>query len=179
MKTLNHRHNERGTTIAEFAVVALLFFTLIFAIIEFGRLLYTHNALTDATRRGARYAVLHNGLTEADKQAVRNFVVYGPNGAFDVDGNPTSPPLINDLTTEMVEVDFEGVDLDGDPDTPGTTNFGSNLGTATVRIENYQFNLSIPVIGRTLTLPEYTTTLTAESAGEEPADIVAPAPPAP
>ena len=174
MKTLNHRHNERGATVAEFAVVALLFFTLIFAIIEFGRLLYTHNALTDATRRGARFAVLHPGLTDGDKQAVRNFVVYGPDVTFDGAGNPNKAPLINDLTPDMVEVDYVGVDLDGDPATPGTTNFGTNLGTATVKIENYQFNLSIPVIGRPLTLPEYSTTLTAESAGEEPADIVAP-----
>jgi hypothetical protein len=174
VKTLNQRHNERGTTVAEFAVVALLFFTLIFAIIEFGRLLYTHNALTDATRRGARYAVLHQGLGESDKEKVRNFVVYGPDVTFDADGNPNKSPMINDLTTDMVEVEYEGVDLDGDPDTPGTTNFGSNLGTATVKIENYQFNLSIPVIGRTLTLPAYTTTLTAESAGEEPSPIPLP-----
>jgi Flp pilus assembly protein TadG len=178
VKHLKHKHNEKGTTIAEFAMVALLFFTMIFGIIEFGRLLYTHNALTDATRRGARYASLHHGLTDADKQAVRNFVVYGPNGTFDDDGNPTSPPLINDLTTDMVEVSFEGVDLDGDPATPETTGFGTNLGQATVSIENYQFNLSIPVVGRTLTLPEYTTTTMAECAGEEPDDIVVP-PPAP
>ena len=178
MKNLNHKQNEKGTTIAEFAVVALLFFTMIFAIIEFGRLLYTHNALTDATRRGARFASLHNGLTEADKTAVKNYVVYGPNGTFDGDGNPTSPPLINDLTTDMVEVQFNGVDLDGDPATPETTAFGTNLGQATVSIQNYQFNLSIPVIGRVLTLPEYTTTTMAESAGEEPADIIVP-PPAP
>ena len=176
MKTLNHRHNERGATVAEFAMVALLFFTMIFGIIEFGRLLYTHNALTDATRRGARYAVLHQGLDENDELAVKNFVVYGPGVTFDADGNPSKPPMIHNLTTDMVEVDFEGVDLDGNPATPGATNFGTNLGTATVKIENYQFNLSIPVVGRVLTLPEYTTTLTAESAGEEPTDIVTPAP---
>lgn len=174
VKSLKQWNKERGATVAEFAVVALLFFTIIFAIIEFGRLLYTHNALTDAARRGARFAVLHRGLTEDDKQAVRLEVVYGSKLTVDADGNPTSPPLINGLTTDMVEVDFEGVDLDGDPDTPGTTNFGSNLGTATVRIEEYRFNLSIPVIGRPLTLPTYSTTLTAESAGEEPADIGAP-----
>ena len=178
MKNLNHKHNEKGTTIAEFALVALLFFTIIFGIIEFGRLLYTHNALTDATRRGARFASLHNGITEADKQAVRNFVVYGPNGTFDEEGNPTSAPVINDLTTDMVEVEFNGIDLDGDPATAGETSFGTNLGQATVSIENYQFNLLIPVVGRVLTLPEYTTTSMAESAGEEPDDIVVP-PPAP
>lgn len=174
MKTINHRHNERGTTVAEFAMVALLFFTMIFGIIEFGRLLYTHNALTDATRRGARYAVLHSGLTENDKQNVRKYVVYGPNGTYDAQGNPTSPPMIHDLTLDMVEVEYEGVDLDGDPATPGRTSFGSNLGNATVRIENYRFNLNIPVIARPLTLPAYETTLMAESAGQEPPDITVP-----
>lgn len=171
MNTLHHKKSERGTTIAEFAMVALIFFTLIFGIIEFGRLLYTHNALTDATRRGARYAVLHHGATDADKMAVKNYVVYGPNGTFDTDGNPTSPPLINGLTRDMVEVEFVGADLDGNPATPGTTEYGSNLGSATVHIENYEFNLSIPVIGRTLTLPQYTTTAMAESAGEIPEPI--------
>lgn len=171
MKTLHHRHNESGATIAELAIVALIFFTIIFGIIEFGRLLYTHNALTDATRRGARYAVLHSGLSDADKNAVKNYVVYGENPEKDALGNITSPPMINGLTPEMVVVDYEGVDKDGDPGTPDKTAFGSNLGTATVKIENYQFNLSIPIVGRMLTLPSYETTLTAESAGEIPDDI--------
>jgi TadE-like protein len=171
VNTRDLRKNERGTTMAEFAVVALLFFMIIFGIIEFGRLLYTHNALTDATRKGARYASLHHGANANDELAVKRYVVYGPNGTFDVLGNPTSAPLIGGLTMDMVHVDFEGADLDGNPATPGTTEYGSNLGSATVWIENYQFNLSIPVIGRTLTLPTYTTTSMAESAGEEPGVI--------
>jgi Flp pilus assembly protein TadG len=171
MKTPSNRKNERGTTIAELAVVALLFFTIVFGIIEFGRLLYTHNALTDATRRGARYASIHHGATAADQLAVKNYVVYGPNGTYDVQGNATSPALINGLTPDMITVEFLGVDADGNPVTPGMTAYGTNLGSATVSIENYDFNLSIPVIGRTLRLPTYTTTSMAESAGEIPADI--------
>ena len=171
MKTYHERKNERGTTIAEFAVVALLFFTIVIGIIEFGRLFYTHNALTDATRRGARYASIHHGVTQTDKLAVKNYIVYGPNATYDAKGNPTSPPLINGLTTTMINVDFVGVDADGNPATPGTTAYGTNLGTATVSIQNYQFNLSIPVVGRSLTLPTYRTTSMAESAGEIPADI--------
>lgn len=173
MKHIRDRKNERGTSVAEFAMVALLFFTLIFGIIEFGRLLYTHNALADATRRGARYAVLHPGLTNAHKTAVKNEVVYGANGTFDDDGNPTSPPLIPGLTTAMVDVTFEGEDLDGDPDTAPSA-FGSNLGSATVKIVNYQFSLNLPVVGRVFTMPDYSTTLSAESAGEVPADISTP-----
>src|SRR5688572_68269 len=162
-----YRQDERGTTVAEFAMVALLFFTLIFGIIEFGRMLYTHNALADATRRGARYAVLH---PQADETAVKNFVVYGSNGAFDTLGNPTSPPIIAGLTTGMVEVTYVGEDTDGDPDTLPTS-FGSNLGTATVKIVGYSFNFSVPVIGRAIPMGEYVTALSAESAGEIPADI--------
>ena len=164
------RRGERGATVAEFAVVALLFFMIMIGIIEFGRLLYTHNALTDATRRGARFAVLNKGATLADKKKVADYVVYGPDVTYDDQGNPTSAPLINGLTTTMVEISYEGADLDGDPDTPAT-NFGSNLGTATISIEGYEFNLSIPVVSRNIPMPTYTTTLIAECAGEIPADI--------
>ena len=169
VRTLKHRKKERGATIAEFAVVALLFFTIIIGIIEFGRLLYTHNALTDATRRGARFASLHHGATANDELAVKRYVVYGPTGQFDAQGNPLTPPLIAGLTLAMVHVTFNGVDTDGNPATP--PEYGSNLGSATVWIENYEFNLSIPIVGRTLTLPKYTTTTMAESAGEEPTAI--------
>lgn len=151
-------------------MVALLFFTLIFGIIEFGRMLYTHNSLADATRRGARYAVLHPG---SEATAVKNEVVFGSNATFDTDGNPTSPPLIGGLTVDMVEVAYEGEDLDGDPDTAPSA-FGSNLGTATVKINGYSFNLSIPVVGRSVPMGDYATTLSAESAGQIPADITAP-----
>lgn len=163
VKNLSHRRNERGTTIAEFAVVALLFFTIIIAIIEFGRLLYTHNALTDATRQGARYASLHHGANSDDEMAVKRYIVYGPNGKFDDKGNPTTPPLINGLTTDMVHVRFDGV---GTPPV-----YGTNLGSVTVWIEDYQFALGIPLVGRTLTLPKYVTTAMAESAGNDPPNI--------
>lgn len=170
MKNDQHRHNEKGTSVAEFAIVATIFFSLIFGIIEFSRLLYVHNALADATRRGARYAVLHPAT---DVTGVRNQVVYGSNATYDEDKNPTSPPVIAGLTPDMVDVAFIGEDTDGDPDT-APTSFGSNLGTATVRITGYSFNLMIPLIGRAIPMGEYATTLSAESAGQIPKDISAP-----
>ena len=158
--------NERGTTMAEIALIAAVFFMIVFGIIEFGRLLYTHNALTDAARRGARYAALHRQVAE---NCVKNVVVYGESKvdpvACTVAGSPS--PLIHGLGFGNVNVTYVGADTDNDPNTPAT-NYGSNLGTATVTITNYTFNLSIPFARRTLTMPPYTTTLTAESAGEEP-----------
>jgi TadE-like protein len=148
--------NQEGSTVAEFAIVAGLFFMIIFGIIEFGRLLYTHNALTDAARRGARYAVLH----KKNLTCVQNVVIYGETHINSSTCAPTGPALINGLTPANVVVDY------GDPGA-----FGMNVGAATVKIQAYQFNLSIPFFRQTLTMPAYTTTLTAESAGLIPPDI--------
>jgi Flp pilus assembly protein TadG len=165
------RKGEQGTTMAEFALIAAVFFMIIFGIIEFGRLLYTHNALTDAARRGARYAVLHPETTDATA-CVKNVVVYGETH-LDSSCQPTGAPLINGLTTTNVFVTYEGADDDNDPNTPAT-DYGMNLGTVTVEIRNYTFNLSIPFARQTLTMPHYSTTLTAESAGTEPSPIPTP-----
>ncbi|MGI8734321.1 MAG: TadE/TadG family type IV pilus assembly protein [Pyrinomonadaceae bacterium] len=169
------RQDERGTTIAEFAVVAGVFFMIIFGIMEFGRLLYTHNALTDAARRGARYAVINEAEVDTtatspkdlNSTCVKNVVIYGETHIGPRPGcAPIGPPLINGLETALIETEFTGADLDGVPSTPNP--YGTNLGTATVTIRNFTFNLSIPLLARPLTMPIYTTTLTAESAGYEP-----------
>lgn len=162
--------NERGTTMAEFALIASVFFMIIFAIIEFGRLLYTHNALTDATRRGARYAALHG---EDKITCAQNVVIYGESRVDPNTCAATGSPLINGLAIGNVSVVYEGADDDNNPSTPATS-YGTNLGTATVTITNYTFNLSIPFARQTLQMPPYTTTLTAESAGEEPSPIATP-----
>jgi Flp pilus assembly protein TadG len=140
---------ERGATLVELAIGATIFFTILFAVLEFGRLLWTHNALSDAVRRGARYAVI-NPENEAN---VRNVVVFGvPSPA---DG---AQPVVYGLTTGNVEVTYSG-------------NFGVKLGTASVRITGYQFTFTVPLIGATITMPDYKTTLTGESAGYEPPPI--------
>jgi Flp pilus assembly protein TadG len=40
----------------EFAIVASIFFSLIFGVIEGGRLLFTYHQVNHAAREGARYA---------------------------------------------------------------------------------------------------------------------------
>lgn len=169
MNSKRFHEREEGTTMAEFAIIAAVFFMIIFGIIEFGRLLYTHNALTDAARRGARYAVLHH---ETDIACVKAVAVYGETNVDQSTCTGTGPALINGLTTANIVVTYEGADEDNNPNTPPTA-YGMNLGTATVSIQNYNFNLSIPFARRTITMPAYTTTLTSESAGEEP-EVITP-----
>lgn len=166
MNIRSFNNEERGATVAEFAIIATVFFMMIFGIIEFGRLLYTHNALNDAARRGARYAALH----QQSVGCVKNVTVYGDTHIDPNTCAPTGPPLINGLAPANVTVIYDGADLDDDPLTPPTS-YGMNLGSATVKIENYTFDLSVPLFQMRINMPAYDTTLTAESAGQEPADI--------
>jgi Flp pilus assembly protein TadG len=143
------KNNERGSTLLEFAIGATVFLSVMFAVLEFGRALWVHNALTDAARRGARYAVIH-AATDAD--SVKNVVVYG-------DPNPANgtQPVVNNLTTANVVVTY--------------SNFGLESGTVSVSITNYQFQFVVPLIGTTIQMPAYTTTLTGESVGLVPPNI--------
>ncbi len=52
------RRNRRGAAVVEFAVVAPVFFLLVFGMIEFGRAIMVQQILTNASREGARVAVL-------------------------------------------------------------------------------------------------------------------------
>jgi Flp pilus assembly protein TadG len=140
------RRGERGAALVEFSIAALVFLTAVFAVLEFGRLLWTHNALTDAARRGARYAVTH-GPTEAEK--AKSVAVYGT-----ADDGATSPMVTGLGTANVVVVH--------------SADFNAGQGTVKVSIQNYDFKFVVPLIGTTIRMPDYTTTLTAESAGRMP-----------
>lgn len=48
---------ERGTTIIEFAFVLTIMLAMTFAMIDFGRYVYTHNTLQSAAQEGARAGI--------------------------------------------------------------------------------------------------------------------------
>lgn len=49
---------QRGAAVVEFGIVAMLFFTVFFGIIEFGRLFYLYNTVQEVTRCAARAATV-------------------------------------------------------------------------------------------------------------------------
>ena len=158
----NGNRKERGATLLEFAIVGTVFFSAVFGVLEFGRLLFTHNALRDAARRGARYAVVRKN-DAAGIAAVKNMVVYG-----DPNANPAlATPVAPGLTTSNVQVDyvnFNGIQLSA---------------RASVSIINYNYTFAVPLIGGTLSMPAYRTSQTGESAGYVPCDIPSATPAAP
>ena len=49
----------RGQALVEFALLAPVFFLVLFAIIEAGRFMFYYEVLNNATREGARYAIVN------------------------------------------------------------------------------------------------------------------------
>ena len=61
----------------EFAVVAPIFILLLFGMIEYGRMVMVQQMLTNATREGARRAVLDGSSTQDVKATVKNYLTSG------------------------------------------------------------------------------------------------------
>lgn len=53
------RAKQRGAAAVEFGIIAVLFFTLFFGIIEFGRVFYLYNTVQEVTRCAAREGVVN------------------------------------------------------------------------------------------------------------------------
>ena len=113
----------RGQALVEFALVAPIFFLILFATIDFGRYVYYVQILNNAAREGTRYAIVHGdrslspvGPTEDDPTVagiVRNYAigVIGDSTTFDVHSswqqeNPLDPPRNDRGARVTVEVTY-------------------------------------------------------------------------
>lgn len=66
---------QAGTAAVEFALLAVIFFSLVFGIIETARLLFVYNTLQEVTRRGAAAAV-KTYPTDTSTAAVRQHAIF-------------------------------------------------------------------------------------------------------
>lgn len=159
MRNKNRKKNEKGTALVELAIGLTVFLTVVFGLIEFSRALWTHSALTNAARKGARYATLQcmpddlkcpTSGTAATR--IKNVVVYGT----DTPGTGAKP-VVNDLSTANVNLQY--------------ANYTLGRGTVSVTITDYQFRFLLPLLPKTINMPSYNTTLTGENVGWIPADM--------
>jgi Flp pilus assembly protein TadG len=101
----------------EFAVVAPLFFLLVFGMIEFGRMVMVQQIITNASREGARVAVLDGATTADVVNAVDNYMtgvsvdgaqvtIKGPNGDI---LDPPSSAGYGEPVAVVVSVPFDQV----------------------------------------------------------------------
>lgn len=71
------REGSHGVATVEFALVSVVFFLVLFGIIEGGRLIYDYNRVSFAARDGARWAAVHgaaSGGRQKTKAEIQTFV---------------------------------------------------------------------------------------------------------
>ena len=98
------RRAERGTSLVEFALVSIIFFGLVFAIISYGVALSFKQTLTQATNEAARAAAVVEDIptTAGDERVlaaqatIRQFEAYGKNCQ---QGPTTCTISVHDCTT--------------------------------------------------------------------------------
>lgn len=97
---------ESGQSFVEFALVGLLYFTLIFGIMEMGWLLFNYHEVTNAAREGARYAIVHGtmsaGITDPSQAGYYTLNAANLRAAILA---KTSLPDPNALTVTVTEPD--------------------------------------------------------------------------
>ena len=105
------RKNRRGAAAVEFAVVAPVFFLMIFGMIEFGRMVMVQQVITNASREGARLAVL-DGTTGAEVQtAVNDYLAAARVSGAAITVTPAEPSTAGygDPVTVVVTIAFSQV----------------------------------------------------------------------
>jgi len=147
--TLKNREN--GQALLEFAMVTLLFFVLVFGIIEFGRALWTWNTIVQATRAGARYAAV--AIPSSDDAEIMKVVAYN-----DPNADASSKPVVPGLTEANVRVRYLKSD--------GTIAANKNVADLIeISVINYQFTFLVSFFGPRISLPPFTTSLPLEGLG--------------
>ena len=80
------RRRRNGQALVEFALVAPIFFLLLFGIIEGGRFILYYQTLNNATQEGARYAIVHGSRSSCPsgspmEAGITPPACYDPTGA--------------------------------------------------------------------------------------------------
>lgn len=102
--------DRRGVAAVEFAIVAPLFFILVFGCIEFGRALMVQQILTNASRVGARQAITLNASESAVVSAATSYAnsTSVPGVTVSVSPSPASAKA-GDMVSVTVAVPFNNV----------------------------------------------------------------------
>lgn len=136
--------SQRGTTTVEFAIVGAVVITLLFAIIEFGRVVFSLAVLQEGARRAARVAA----VCAVNNSAVQNAAVF---------------VQLPGLTTSNVVVEYLGTN--GAPLGDPAGGDYADIRFVRVRIVGYSFPIAIPFIAPVFSAPEFSSTLPRESLG--------------
>lgn len=133
---MNSPRFQLGVAAVEFALISALFFTLLIGVMEMGRLLWTWNAAVEATRLGARLAVVCD-LNDADIKT-RMQVMLPALAPANITLTYLNPPAADNTCT------------------------AATCKAVRVALTGYTHQTNIPFVPLSLTLPAFSTTLRKE-----------------
>jgi hypothetical protein len=129
------RRSERGQTLVEGAFALIVFLSLLFAVIDCGMVLVSHQTLVERVRSAVRWGVVRPW--DGTGEQVANLILYD---------QPTEPPATTTgylgLTRENVKVRYQPASL-GHPDDE----------VLSVSIVNYRYHFLSPWITQTFVNP--------------------------
>ena len=140
MKPTRGRSLQRGVAAVEFALISTAVFTLLFGVIEMGRMLWTWNAAVEATRLGARLAV-----------------VCDVNRAVAAPIKTSMRTRLSTLTNANITISYMNP-----PDTVDAACTNATCKAARVTLTGYTHDAILPFGPLSVTLPDFSTTLRKE-----------------
>jgi hypothetical protein len=195
MRTKTNR--QRGVVTAEFALVSLIFFTFMFAVMEMARAIYLLNTLQEVSRRAAMMAAVSDFSDPAAMAAVRQQAVFRDSPGTLLLGDP--------ITDAHVHIDYLSLAYNGggiltltpiptaslpacvarqrlncvaDPNGASCIRFVRVRlcapGSADGACDPVQYQTLMPLISFPATLPTSTTIVRAESLGMQPGSPMCP-----
>ncbi len=100
-----------GATTVEFALVMILFLTFTLGIFDFARMLFTWSAANEATRAGARYAVVCDNTAQQAAVLTRMQAMLPQINAIDMAWVPSGCTAANceGVTVSIVDLDYQWI----------------------------------------------------------------------
>lgn len=105
------KNSQSGATIVEFALSLLIFLTFFLGITDFSRMLFTWNAANEATRMGARYAVVCDNTFNQDAIMARMQRLLPQIAEIDVQWVPEAcgPGTCEGVTVSILNLDYQWI----------------------------------------------------------------------
>jgi Flp pilus assembly protein TadG len=142
----SRRKREAGSTLVEFAVIAIIFLTILFGVIGFGDALYTYHFVSNAAREATRWAAVNGANCALDSSC------SAPAKSSDVNAYVLShlPPGIDSANVAVPSAgacglaDLGACAVSGQPTVCTTT---ANAPNCTVQIQvAYAFQFIVPLL---------------------------------
>ena len=96
--------NQRGGAAVEFALLVIIFLTLVFGVLEIARVIYMFNILQEVTRRAGALAANSNFSTTS-QQTIRSRALFSDGNGNLMFGAPVTP--------DHVKIDYLSISADG------------------------------------------------------------------